>query len=70
MFKAGVVNPGEGNGQHSVWTGLISRNNPLLVIHDSRGFEAAETSNLEEVKRFIEHCAGMSDLEKQLHCIW
>ncbi|KAH7417752.1 hypothetical protein BKA64DRAFT_179045 [Cadophora sp. MPI-SDFR-AT-0126] len=49
---------------------IRTKKNPLLVIHDSRGFEAAGTSNLKEVKRFIQHFAGMSTLEKQLHCIW
>jgi hypothetical protein len=48
----------------------MSRNNPLLVIHDSGGFEAAETSNLNEIKRFITHCTSETELEKQLHCIW
>jgi hypothetical protein len=48
----------------------MSRNNPLLIIHDSGGFEAGETSNLTEIKRFIASCTGQTELEKQLHCIW
>lgn len=66
----GVRHQGQGAGQHSVWNGRTSRKNNLLVIHDSGGFEAAETSNLEEIKRFIAYCAGMAELERQLHCIW
>ncbi len=70
MNQMGVVHQGHGKGIHSVWDARTSRNNPLLVIHDSGGFEAAETSNLEEIKRFIAACASMTELERQLHCIW
>lgn len=66
----GVVHQGQGKGLHSVWHERKSRNNTQLVIHDSGGFEAAETNNLNEVKRFILYCAGMTELERQLHCIW
>jgi hypothetical protein len=68
--QAGVRNQGQGKGHHSVWNGQMSRNNPLLIIHDSGGFEAGETSNLNEIKRFIASCTGKTELEKQLHCIW
>lgn len=66
----GVVHKGQGKGIHSVWNERKSRNNAQLVIHDSGGFEAAETSNLDEVKKFISKCAEMTELERQLHCIW
>ncbi|KAH8669674.1 hypothetical protein BGZ60DRAFT_528146 [Tricladium varicosporioides] len=67
---AGVVHQGHKRGEHSVWRSRTSRNNPLLVIHDSGGFEAAETSNLDEIKRFVEYRASTPDLQDQLHCIW
>jgi len=57
-------------GRHSVWQENTFSSNAQLVIHEGRGFEAADTKNLDEIKNFISHCAGMTELERQLHCIW
>jgi hypothetical protein len=49
---------------------MIFDSNPGYVFHDSRGFEAGRTSELDDVKSFIQHRSTAKDLGEQLHAIW
>jgi hypothetical protein len=49
---------------------MIFRSNQGFVFHDSRGFEAGGTRELEDVKRFINQRAKEKKLPDQIHAIW
>jgi hypothetical protein len=55
---------------HSIENELVFRSNPGFIFHDSRGFEAGGTSELNTVKRFIEAKSKETRLKSQLHVIW
>jgi hypothetical protein len=44
--------------------------NPGFIFHDSCGFEAASTAELDNVRVFIEERARKGELKDQLHAIW
>jgi len=49
---------------------MIFDSNPGYVFHDSRGFEAGRTSELDAVKSFIHHWSTAKKMKEQLHAIW
>jgi hypothetical protein len=49
---------------------MIFRSNQGFVFHDSRGFEAGGTTELDDVKKFIKQRAKEEDLSDQIHAIW
>ena len=49
---------------------MIFRSNQGFVFHDSRGFEAGGTSELDDVKKFIKLQAKEKELPDQIHAIW
>ncbi|KDQ50607.1 hypothetical protein JAAARDRAFT_41918 [Jaapia argillacea MUCL 33604] len=57
-------------GHHHIEYEVTFASNPAFVFHDSRGFEAGSTSEMQAVYDFIESRAKSGDLEKQLHVIW
>ncbi|KAF8221395.1 hypothetical protein L208DRAFT_1328194, partial [Tricholoma matsutake] len=48
-----VVAPSEQRGLHDIENQLVFASNPQFVFHDSMGFEAGGTGELEAVKAFI-----------------
>ncbi|KDQ52373.1 hypothetical protein JAAARDRAFT_482207 [Jaapia argillacea MUCL 33604] len=63
-------NPAEQRGHHHVEYEVTFASNPAFVFHDSRGFEAGSTGEIQAVHDFIESRRKSGDLEKQLHIIW
>ena len=55
---------------HNIENELVFRSNPGFIFHDSRGFEAGGTSELDTVKRFIAKKSKEKQLSSQLHVIW
>ncbi|KAE9387343.1 hypothetical protein BT96DRAFT_927670 [Gymnopus androsaceus JB14] len=59
-------NPGEAD----INTEIISNDNGQFVLHDSRGFEPGDLSNVQTVRKFIEGRNRMPELKNKLHAIW
>ena len=57
-------------GEHDIENEMIFKSNTAFVFHDSRGFEAGRTSELDKVKAFIQKCSVEKDLGDLLHVIW
>ncbi|KAG1782237.1 hypothetical protein EV702DRAFT_1275630 [Suillus placidus] len=57
-------------GEHDIENEMVFRNNPGLVFHDSRGFEAGGESESDKMKAFIASRSKESTLKNQLHAIW
>lgn len=57
-------------GLHNIENQLVFASNPQFVFHDSMGFEAGGTGELEAVKAFIASRAKATHMSKQLHAIW
>ncbi len=57
-------------GQADIDKEIPSELNPRFVLHDSRGFEGGDISNLEIVQNFIKSRSELRDLKDQLHAIW
>jgi hypothetical protein len=55
---------------HKIEIELVFRSNPGFIFHDSRGFEAGDTAELNTVKKFIEAKSKEKKLSSQLHVIW
>ena len=55
---------------HNIENELVFRSNPGFIFHDSHGFEAGGTSELETIKRFIAEKSEEKQLSSQLHVIW
>jgi hypothetical protein len=49
---------------------MIFKSNPTFVFHDSCGFEAGRTSELDKVKDFVQKCSKNKNLRDHLHVIW
>jgi hypothetical protein len=57
-------------GEADIDKEIPSELNPRFVLHDSRGFEGGDISNLEIVQNFIKSRSELRDLKDQLHAIW
>jgi hypothetical protein len=57
-------------GEHDIENELVFQSNRGFIFHDSRGFEAGGTAELDTVKRFILERSKLRDLSHQLHVIW
>jgi len=57
-------------GLHDIENAMVFRSNPGFIFHDSRGFEAGGTAELDAVKAFIGRRAKERSLRDQLHAIW
>ena len=44
--------------------------NEHLILHDSGGFQASSSKEIQEIKEFIEYRKDKEELKDQLHCIW
>jgi len=68
--SSGILSPSSMRGLHDIEHSLVFRSNPGFVFHDSRGFEAGATDELELVREFIQGRAAKGTLQEQLHAIW
>lgn len=57
-------------GLHDIRQELIHENRPGLIIHDSRGFEAGDESQIHEVAKFVKEKSSQTRIEDRLHVIW
>ena len=57
-------------GEHEIENEMIFESNMAFVFHDSRGFEAGRTSELDKVKDFVQKCSTKTSLKDHLHVIW
>lgn len=57
-------------GLHDIRQELIHENRPNLNIHDSRGFEAGDESQIPEVEEFVRERSSRTRIEDRLHVIW
>ncbi|KAG8917645.1 hypothetical protein FRC02_002996 [Tulasnella sp. 418] len=57
-------------GMHDIENELFFPSNPRLRFHDSRGFEAGSTEEIDKVRSFIADRANRIELKDRLHIIW
>ena len=57
-------------GEHDIENEMRFESNMAFVFHDSRGFEAGRTSELEKVKDFVQKRSTNKDISNHLHVIW
>lgn len=57
-------------GQHDINIAFESPNNPGLLIHDSRGWQAGSDTELDLIAQFLRHRAFQKDPAEALHVIW
>ena len=57
-------------GEASIDKELVSNKNKHLVLHDSRGFEAADDEYFNVVDRFLKERRCRESLKDRLHAIW
>ncbi|KAI6125664.1 P-loop containing nucleoside triphosphate hydrolase protein [Pisolithus croceorrhizus] len=58
------------SGKADINKELTSPENDRFILHDSQGFEPAESDNHKVVKAFIERRKMMRNLRDQLHAVW
>ncbi|KAG8949132.1 hypothetical protein FRC03_000445 [Tulasnella sp. 419] len=57
-------------GMHDIENEIYYPSNPHFVFHDSRGFEAGSTEEIDKVRSFIKQRAAENKLKDRLHVIW
>ena len=57
-------------GEHDIENQMIFESNRAFVFHDSRGFEAGRTSELDKVKDFVQKCSTSKNFRDLRHVIW
>ncbi|MCJ1378236.1 hypothetical protein MMC17_001333 [Xylographa soralifera] len=57
-------------GKHDINLELRWENKPGLVIHDSCGFAAGDTSGTKKLKKFLQARSGKAKIDNRLHMIW
>ncbi|EDR13861.1 uncharacterized protein LACBIDRAFT_304960 [Laccaria bicolor S238N-H82] len=64
------LNPTTQRAGHDIENEMIFKSNTSFVFHDSCGFEAGRTSELDKVKDFVRKCSTKKNLMDHLHVIW
>ena len=57
-------------GEHDLENEMSFESNNAYVFHDSCGFEAGRTSELDKVKDFVRKRSNSKDFDAHLHVIW
>lgn len=57
-------------GVHNIETEIAVKGNNKLVAHDSEGFEAGRSDEVDVVKDFIERRSKMRNINNKLHIVW
>ncbi|KAG2134465.1 hypothetical protein DEU56DRAFT_809213 [Suillus clintonianus] len=69
-IDASVLQRSRERGDFDIENGLVFRNYPGFIFHDSRGFEAGGESEYNEVTAFIAGRSKKISLEDRIHVIW
>ncbi|KIJ90479.1 hypothetical protein K443DRAFT_544223, partial [Laccaria amethystina LaAM-08-1] len=64
------LNPTAQRGEHDIENEMIFESNMAFVFHDSCGFEAGRTSELDKVKDFLQKLSTKTSIRNHLHVIW
>ncbi|KIJ34030.1 hypothetical protein M422DRAFT_35304 [Sphaerobolus stellatus SS14] len=65
-----IVKGQSDRGLHNVKDEIRFPSRPGFVFHDSRGFEAGSSEELDAARRFVEDSAEVTNLKEQLHAVW
>ncbi|KIJ39329.1 hypothetical protein M422DRAFT_32784 [Sphaerobolus stellatus SS14] len=65
-----IVKGQSDRGLHNVKDEIRFPSRPGFVFHDSRGFEAGSSEELDGARRFVEDSSAATSLREQLHAIW
>ena len=57
-------------GEHDIEDEMIFKSNTAFVFHDSCGFEAGRTSEMDKVRDFVQKCSTKTNFSDHLHVIW
>jgi hypothetical protein len=57
-------------GIHNIEKEISSKENNKIVAHDSEGFEAGRSKEVDVVKNFFERRSKMSNINERLHLVW
>lgn len=57
-------------GQADINYGIVSKDNPRFLLHDSQGFEHGEDDTVDTVRKFIKNRNKQDDIKEKLHAIW
>jgi hypothetical protein len=58
-------------GQANIDDEILPPQNPLVVVHDSMGFEPGKPENLDRAENFVKARTGADvPLKEQVHIIW
>lgn len=55
---------------HDIEREILFQSNNKLVAHDSEGFEAGQSSEVNVVADFIERRGAMEDVNERLYMVW
>ena len=58
------------SGEHNILEEHAWRDRPDLVVHDSRGFEAASDEEIKTVEAFLSEMSRKVEPRDRLHIIW
>ncbi|KAF9460892.1 GTP-binding protein [Collybia nuda] len=65
-----TIEPTTKRGIHDINNEMIFQSNPGFIFHDSRGFEAGGSDELQKVKKFMFQQSLSGKLVDQVHVIW
>jgi hypothetical protein len=65
-----LILPYEQRGVHDIEKEIKFAGNSKMVAHDSEGFEAGTSKEVDIVKKFIERRSMMENVNDRLHLIW
>ncbi|THZ41391.1 hypothetical protein D6C87_05756 [Aureobasidium pullulans] len=57
-------------GDHDINEAFESDKHPGIIIHDSRGFQAGDTKELDQFEKFIKKRSAVDNPKESLHAIW
>ena len=57
-------------GDHDIDEAFESDKHPGIIIHDSRGFQAGDTKELDQFEKFIKTRSAIDNPKESLHAIW
>ncbi|KAH8822437.1 hypothetical protein DL96DRAFT_351282 [Flagelloscypha sp. PMI_526] len=57
-------------GESDINQEITSDTNPYFVIHDSKGYEAGDTSIFDELVTFIDDRVKRIELSEKIHMVW
>jgi hypothetical protein len=55
---------------HDIDEGFESDQHPGIIIHDSEGFEAGDTTQVRAFETFLKKRSPSAKIDQQLHAVW